>query len=161
MPRPGAFAANFSPDTLNRFRELCKQQGKQYTKVLERLAELYLETDGQVLTAACSLRQSVPPVPPVQSKHSIPPMEHTGNATASLDSLHSEILQRLESVEADDREFVSAFEILLNRVEALEKKVGLTHKDNHHRPKSGSDPTTRKSATPESSPPSKKSREPK
>jgi len=158
MPRPGAFAANFSPDTLNRFRDLCKQQGKQYTKVLERLAELYLETDGQVLTAACSLRQSVPPV---QGKHSIPPMEHTGNATASLDSLHSEILQRLESVEADDREFVSAFEILLNRVEALEKKVGLTHKDNHHRPKSRSEPTNRKSSKPETAQSSKKSREPK
>jgi len=158
MPRPGAFAANFSPDTLNLFRDLCKQQGKQYTKVLERLAELYLETDGQVLTAACSFRQSVPPV---QGKHSIPPMEHTGNATASLDSLHSEILQRLESVEADDREFVSAFEILLNRVEALEKKVGLTHKDNHHRPKSRSEPTNRKSSKPETAQSSKKSREPK
>lgn len=47
--RPGAFAANFAPDTLNSFRELCKQQGKQYTKVLERLAEIYLETGGSVL----------------------------------------------------------------------------------------------------------------
>ena len=49
MTRPGAFAANFNPDTLNRFRELCKQQGRQYTKVLERLAEMYLETGGGVL----------------------------------------------------------------------------------------------------------------
>jgi len=119
---------------------------------------LYLETGGEVLTAACSLRQSVTPV---QGKHSIPPMEHTEDAAATKDSLQSEILHRLESVEADDREFVSAFEILLNRVEALEKKVGLTHKGTHHRPKSGSEPTIRKSATPESSPPSKKSREPK
>jgi len=158
MPRPGAFAANFNPDTLNRFRDLCKQQGKQYTKVLERLADLYLETDGQVLTAACSLRHSVPPV---QGKHSIPTMEHTGNATAPLESLQSEILQRLESVEADDREFLSAFEILLNRVEALEKKVGLTHKDNHHRPKSSSEPTRSKSSTSETPPSSKKSRESK
>jgi len=49
LSRPGAFAANFAPDTLDRFRELCKQQGRQYTKVLERLAELYLETSGAVL----------------------------------------------------------------------------------------------------------------
>ena len=49
MARPGAFAANFTPEVLDRFRELCKQQGKQYTKVLQLLAELYLETDGAVL----------------------------------------------------------------------------------------------------------------
>jgi len=97
----------------------------------------------------------------LQGKHSIPTMEHTGNATAALDALQSEILQRLESVEADDREFLSAFEILLNRVEALEKKVGVMHKDNHHRPKSGSEPTNRKSSSPESSPTSKRSRESK
>jgi len=119
---------------------------------------LYLETGGEVLTAACSLRQSVTPV---QGKHSIPPMEHTGNATASLDSLQSEILQRLESVEADDREFVSAFEILLNRVEALEKKVGLSYKDSHHRPQSGSEPTKRRSSAPNTNTPPRKSRESK
>ena len=54
MPRPGAFAANFTPDVLNRFRDLCKQQGKQYTKVLQLLAELYLETDGAVLDGRVS-----------------------------------------------------------------------------------------------------------
>jgi len=40
--REGAFSANFTPDILDRFRELCKQQSKSYSKVLERLAELYL-----------------------------------------------------------------------------------------------------------------------
>ena len=49
MSRPGAFAANFRPDVLDRFRDLCRRQGKQYTKVLERLAEVYLETEGAVL----------------------------------------------------------------------------------------------------------------
>lgn len=63
MPRPGAFAANFNPDTLNQFRELCKQQGRQYTKVLERLAELYLETGGAVLEGA-----AVPSVPSPEIK---------------------------------------------------------------------------------------------
>jgi len=158
LPRPGAFAANFDPDTLNRFRTLCKGQGRQYTKVLERLAVLYLETGGGVLEGSPA---PTAPTASVQARHSIPPMEHTGNATAPLDSLQSEILIRLESVEADDREFVSAFEILLNRVEALEKKVGLMHKGSHHRPKSGSEPTSGKSSTPETSPSSKKSRESK
>ena len=54
VARPGAFAANFTPDTLNRFRDLCKHQGKQYTKVLERLAEVYLETGGGVLDGVAS-----------------------------------------------------------------------------------------------------------
>ena len=39
----------------------------------------------------------------------------------------AEILERMERVEADDREFASAFEMLLHRVEALESQV--TSKD--------------------------------
>ena len=54
MARPGAFAANFTPEILERFRSLCKQQGKQYTKVLQLLAELYLDTDGAVLDGRVS-----------------------------------------------------------------------------------------------------------
>ena len=50
MPqRPGAFAAQFAPETLQRFKELCRQQDKAYSKVLERLALLYVETNGEVL----------------------------------------------------------------------------------------------------------------
>jgi len=54
VSRPGAFAANFRPDVLDRFRDLCRRQGRQYTKVLERLAEVYLETEGAVLDGAAS-----------------------------------------------------------------------------------------------------------
>ena len=54
LSRPGAFAANFTPEVLDRFRELCKKQGKQYTKVLQLLAEVYLETDGAVLDGRVS-----------------------------------------------------------------------------------------------------------
>ena len=61
MPRPGAFAANFTPDVLNRFRDHCKQQGKQYTKVLQLLAELYLETDGAVLDGRVSVGEPADP----------------------------------------------------------------------------------------------------
>ena len=31
LSHPGAFATNFTPDTLDCFRELCKQQGSQYS----------------------------------------------------------------------------------------------------------------------------------
>ena len=48
--REGSFNANFSPETLNSFKTLCKGQSRQYTKVLERLAELYLSTNGRILT---------------------------------------------------------------------------------------------------------------
>ena len=51
MPqRPGAFAAQFAPETLQRFKDLCRQQDKAYSKVLERLALLYVETDGGILS---------------------------------------------------------------------------------------------------------------
>ena len=65
-PREGAFSANFTPEILDRFRELCKQQSKSYSKVLERLAELYLETDGAVLNSSCV---------PTPKKHSKPTNE--------------------------------------------------------------------------------------
>ncbi|MCB4428736.1 hypothetical protein FZX09_08030 [Synechococcus sp. MU1643] len=53
MPqRPGAFAAQFAPETLQRFKDLCRQQDKAYSKVLERLALLYVETDGGILATA-------------------------------------------------------------------------------------------------------------
>ena len=48
--REGSFNANFSPETLSSFKALCKGQSRQYTKVLERLAELYLSTNGKILT---------------------------------------------------------------------------------------------------------------
>ena len=79
MPRPGAFAANFAPETLNSFRELCKQQGKQYTKVLERLAEVYLETGGGVLEGEGA---SVPA--PATKKHQV-----------RLESLQNKLLEDL------------------------------------------------------------------
>ena len=50
MPqRPGAFAAQFAPETLQRFKDLCRREDKAYSKVLERLALLYIETNGAVL----------------------------------------------------------------------------------------------------------------
>ena len=106
--RPGAFNANFAPDTLEAFKALCRQQGKKYTKVLEQFAEIYLKTNGAVLEEMC--------------------VPSSGEAVAASSSIttrgtYAEMLERLERVEADDREFVSAFEILIHRVEALESQV--------------------------------------
>ena len=47
--RAGSFNANFSPETLESFKSLCRDQSRQYTKVLERLAELYLGSHGGIL----------------------------------------------------------------------------------------------------------------
>ncbi len=85
MSRPGAFAANFNPETLNRFRDLCKQQGRQYTKVLERLAEFYLETGGAVLEGA-----SVP---------SPEPQKRQMQVESPQNQLLEDVLKRVEMLE--------------------------------------------------------------
>ena len=40
VARPGAFAANFTPEVLDRFRDLCKQQGKMGPLVVGLLTGL-------------------------------------------------------------------------------------------------------------------------
>ena len=55
--RPGAFAANFDPDTLDSFRNHCKAEGRQYSKVLERMAEMYVQSNGEILNWADTIDQ--------------------------------------------------------------------------------------------------------
>ena len=88
MPRPGAFAANFTPDVLNRFRDLCKKQGKQYTKVLQLLAELYLETDGAVLDG----RVATAPADPDKKKRQV-------QVESLQNKLLEDLLKRVEVLE--------------------------------------------------------------
>ncbi len=111
MPtREGAFSANFTPDILDRFRELCKQQSKSYSKVLERLAELYLETNGEVLNS--------PSVPftPKQSKSASEPTEP---------ELLREMQKRMDQLESDyknaDDHLEALIECITDRLEILEK----------------------------------------
>ena len=109
-PRAGAFSANFTPEILDRFRELCKQQSKSYSKVLERLAELYLETDGAVLNSSCV------PTPKKQSKP----------ASGSIEpALLQEMQKRLEQLESDyknaDDHLEALIECITDRLEVLEK----------------------------------------
>jgi len=88
MARPGAFAANFTPDVLDRFRELCKQQGRQYTKVLQLLAELYLETEGGVLDG----RVSTSPTDPDKKKRQV-------QVESLQNKLLEDLLKRIELLE--------------------------------------------------------------
>lgn len=103
--RLGSFAANFSPDTLNRFRDLCKQHGRQYTKVLERLAEIYLATNGDVLNS--------PFVP------SSPSSPSSSNASIYDAALH-DLLKRVEQLEVDYR---NADDHLEGLIGSLEERV--------------------------------------
>ena len=88
MARPGAFAANFTPEVLDRFRDLCRQQGKQYTKVLQLLAELYLETDGAVLDG----RVGSAPVDPDNKKRQV-------QVEVLQNKVLQDLLQRVEMLE--------------------------------------------------------------
>ena len=122
--RPGAFNANFAPDTLEAYKNLCRQQGKQYTKVLEQLAEIYLKTNGKVLE-----EMSVPS--PAVTSGAVP----ASSSIFTRGDTVAELLERTERLEADDREFVSAFEMLLHRVEAIEAKVGGNEEEPKHHPR--------------------------
>ena len=88
VSRPGAFTANFTPEVLDRFRDFCRKQGKQYTKVLQLLAELYLETDGAVLDG----RASVGPVAPERKKLQV-------QVESLQNKLLEDLLKRVEILE--------------------------------------------------------------
>ena len=108
--RLGAFAANFNPDTLTRFRNLCRQQDRQYTKVLERLAVLYLDTNGEVLNS--------PSVPS--------PVGVANPSSLSVDlELLQDLLKRVEQMEEDyknaDEHLEGLVDSLTERVRSLEK----------------------------------------
>ena len=95
MPqRPGAFAAQFAPETLQRFKDLCRQQDKAYSKVLERLALLYVETNGEVLADRSAPGAAVAAASPGVQKRQV-----------QVETLQNKLL-----------------EDLLKRVEILEKK---------------------------------------
>ena len=87
VARPGAFAANFTPEVLDQFRDLCKSQGKQYTKVLQLLAQLYVETGGAVLDGAVS------PAPAPDAKKRQVQVESLQN------KLLEDLLKRMELME--------------------------------------------------------------
>ncbi len=99
MGRAGGFSANFAPETLERFRTLCKEQGKQYTKVLELMAEIYIQNDGniEVLISASAVGS---------------------NSYGSQKSL----VRRLDQLEENEEYNAETFESIEKRLSALEGK---------------------------------------
>ena len=115
MPvRPGTFNANFAPDLLESFKSVCIERGEKYTKILEKFAHLYVQSNGEVLESMTPSSSSGGTI-----TNQVPSSINTRGDTVV------ELLERTERLEADDREFASAFEMLMHRVEALEQK--LTH----------------------------------
>ena len=111
MPaRPGAFNVNFAPDTLDGFRSLCKEQGKQYTKVLERFAELYIATNGEILNSTLSVPSPVAP----QNSSKV----NSGADDAS--TLLQVLLRRVEKLEKGEVEVVDDVEDLNQRLLRIE-----------------------------------------
>ena len=105
--REGSFNANFSPETLSNFKTLCKDQSRQYTKVLERLAELYLSTNGNILT------QIVGRLDPEISK-----------GGRNLDEIRQSI-EQIETMTSIDREDLND---IRNKVDQIESKIELIEK---------------------------------
>ena len=107
--REGSFNANFSPETLNSFKTLCKDQSRQYTKVLERLAELYLSTNGKILT---QVRESLAP--------------EISKRDRDLDELRQSIeqLETMTSIDREDNDETRyQLKELETRIKSLEKYI--------------------------------------
>ncbi|MEB3158046.1 MAG: hypothetical protein VKK03_01140 [Synechococcus sp.] len=102
------------------FKEFCRAQGLAPRAVLDQLAALYVNSHGAVLQGSTMAggSHSIPPAP-------VPLPEETT----------TELLERIERLECDDREFVHAFEVLIHRVEALESRIGAPREEPKHTPK--------------------------
>tara|TARA_Y100000592_G_C5475631_1_gene322123 strand:+ start:2479 stop:2829 length:351 start_codon:yes stop_codon:yes gene_type:complete len=105
MARAGAFSANFDPNTLDTFRQRCQEKGEKYTKVLERLAVLWLETDGGVFAGV-----------------SVPAPASNADTTARTNA-DNDLLKRLERLEEADEYNEETFSSLFQRLEVLEQKA--------------------------------------
>ena len=46
--RPGSFSANMNPKILDDYRDMCRSKDLQYTKILERFAQHFVEVEGNV-----------------------------------------------------------------------------------------------------------------
>jgi len=105
----------FLTPSRQRFKELCRAKGVQHRQVLDQLVELYVSTQGAILQG---------------HGHSIPPA-----AMPLPEETTTELIERIERLECDDREFVHAFEVLIHRVDALEKSIGTPRNESKHTPK--------------------------
>jgi len=105
--RAGSFNANFSPETLESFKSLCRDQSRQYTKVLERLAELYLGSQGSILDTQEETLFNNTASPDIDKL--MKSVEQLETATAIYREDFAEIVDQLKSIET--------------RLSNLEKKI--------------------------------------
>ena len=105
--RAGSFHANFSPETLESFKSLCRDQSRQYTKVLERLAELYLGSQGSILDTQEETLFNNTALPDIDKL--MKSVEQLETATAIYREDFAEIVDQLKSIET--------------RLSNLEKKI--------------------------------------
>ena len=80
-----AFSARFRAETLEAFKGICKSQNKQYTKVLESLAEAYVRAEG-------NLRQAVVECLKEGSTES--------EVTALLGGMGNELVEKIHEIES-------------------------------------------------------------
>jgi len=80
-----AFSARFRAETLEAFKGICKSQNKQYTKVLESLAEAYVRVEG-------NLRQAVVECLKEGSTES--------EVTALLGGMGNELVEKIHEIES-------------------------------------------------------------
>ena len=121
--REGSFNANFSPDTLDSFKALCKDQSRQYTKVLEKLAELYLGSDGEILEYSQNVTSETHST---DSQPNISSLQQSIEQLETLMSMSKEdianVFATIERLEHEKKELKESYELLLERVERLELK---------------------------------------
>ena len=110
----------FLSSSRKRFKDFCRAQGLSAHQVLDQLTDLYVSSQGRVVEGQTVGHNghSMPPAP-------VPLPEETT----------VEIIERIERLECDDREFVHAFEVLIHRVEALEVRLGSSKEEPKHTPK--------------------------
>ncbi len=111
MARPGAFSANFDPKTLDSFREQCQSKGEKYTKVLEQLAMLWMETDGAVLSGTHKNQGT---------------SKRATSTTHVVAAANTDLIKRIEKLEEADEYNEETFSTLFRRLEVVEQnlKVG-------------------------------------
>ena len=112
-----AFSARFKLSTLDSFKQVCKEQSKQYTKVLESLAEAYIESKGS-LHLAISLALSDQCTPQEISK--IPGVQFDGiNQNGELSERIEEIEQRANSTLMQVEDSKSLIDLKLASMEEM------------------------------------------
>ncbi len=94
MGREGGFSANFRPKVLNDFRGICKKQGRQYTKVLEQLAEQYIESGGVMPSQKKELNDLIARVNELEGNQS-----DTDNAISGASKTYRNFDRRLKALE--------------------------------------------------------------